>query len=66
MILERIESETTRQDKTREEKQSEIIDEKKSKEIITHTNVHKYRSMINDRNNNKRNEERNTRITMPQ
>ena len=41
MILERIESEMTRQDRTREEKQCEIIDEQKSKEIVTHTNVHK-------------------------
>ena len=55
----------TRQDKTGQKNYTGIIDEKKSKEIIAHTNVHKYRSMINDRNNNKRNEERNTRNTMP-
>ena len=72
MILERIESEMTRQDKTRQdrtgqEKQSEIIDEQKSKEIITHTNVHKNSKMMNDSNNNSNNgnEKTNTRITMP-
>ena len=69
MILERIESDKTRkdktgQDKTREEQQCEIIDEQKSKEIITHTNVHKNIKMINDSNNN-RNDKRNSRITMP-
>ena len=65
MILERIESEMTRQDrqdKTRQENQCEIIDEQKSKEIITHTNVHKNRRMIND-SNNKTNENRNAGIT---
>ena len=67
MILERIESEMTRQDKTsqdrtRQDKQCEIMDEQKSKEIITHTNVHKNRRMIND-SNNKTNEIRNAWIT---
>ena len=69
MILKRIEREMTRQDKTEQDrtgqdKQREIIDEQKSKEIITHTNVHKYRRMIND--SDSKNEKRNTRITMPQ
>ena len=71
MILERIEREMTRQDKTEQDrtgqdKQREIIDEQKSKEIITHTNVHKYRRMMNDSNNNSnnyRNEKTNTRIS---
>ena len=62
MILERIERKMTRQDRTGQEKQSEIIDEQKSKEIITHTNVHKNRRMIND-SNNKTNEIRNAWIT---
>ena len=51
MILERIETEMTRQDKRRQEKQREIKDEQKSKEIITYNNVDKYRRMINDSNN---------------
>ena len=57
----------TRQDKTREEKQRDIIDEQKSKEIITHTYVNKNIKMINDSNNNSNNgnEKTNTRITMP-
>ena len=54
----------TRQDSTREKKWRDIIDEQKSKEIITHTNVHKNSNMMND-SNNSRNERRNTRITMP-
>ena len=70
MILERIEREMTRkgktgEDKTREEQQCEIIDEQKSEEIITHTNVHKNIKMINDSNNisNNGNEKTNTRIS---
>ena len=51
MILERIEREMTRQDKTGQEKQCEIIDEQKSKEIITHTNLHKNIKTIHDSNN---------------
>ena len=65
MILERIEREMKRKDKTREEKQCEIIDGQKSKEIITHTNVHKNIKMMFDSNNNSNNgnEKRNTRIS---
>ena len=56
----------TRQENTRQEKQCEIIGEQKSKEIITHTCVHKNRKMINDSdNNNSRNENKKTRITKP-
>ena len=65
--MERIESEITRQDKTGQQKQREIIGEQKSKEIITHTNVHKNSTMMTDRNNNSNNgnDKRNTRIIMP-
>ena len=69
MILERIESEMTRDDETRQdkrgqEKQTGIKDKQKSKEIITHTNVHKNIKKINDSNKN-RSKKRNTRITQP-
>ena len=60
MISERIESKMTRQDKTVREKQSEIIDEQKSKKIITHTNFHKNSKMMTD-SNNKRNENKKTK-----
>ena len=69
MILERIESEMTRDDETRQDKrgqqkQTGIKDKQKSKEIITHTNVRKNSKMINDSNNN-RSKKRNIRITKP-
>ena len=55
-----------RQGKRIQDKQCEIIGEQKSKEIITHTCVHKNRKLINDSdNNNSRNENTKTRITKP-